>query len=144
MRPSFASVRSSSGPIVPLHRTAQPNPTAITLDDWKLVALLGESEASRVYAAAPSSQQAADPAACDYAVKQIVHPDEAMLARFRREIALGKSLSHPHLMPTLAANTEHETPYLVMPRVHGCGLHTILDQHGPCSIGRTLWIARQL
>ncbi len=53
-----------------------------------------------------------------YALKYC-HPDEVRLKRFAREVRMMEKVRHPHVVPILDANLEHDPPYFLMPLAEG-------------------------
>ncbi len=121
---------------------------------WELVSTIGEGRWAKVYSA-----RVRGTAGADYAIKvprpppaetdaQSV-PSRAML---QREALIGSSISHPHLAPVLDWQLRSE-PFLVMPRLEGCTLRTLLTHRRRvygCLIGgakflpRSVWVVRQI
>ncbi len=65
------------------------------------------------------------------------------LRRFQREILAGGKLNHPFVVPTLDANQQGETLFLVMEYVSGTDLATLVNNQGPLSVGQaTLAVAQ--
>jgi serine/threonine protein kinase len=65
------------------------------------------------------------------------------VARFRRELAAGLAVRHPHLVRVRDGSIEGH-PYLVMDMVGGDTLARRLDRRGRVALGISLGIARQL
>jgi len=65
-------------------------------------------------------------------------------AIMNRETELGRLISHPHLVPTLDANTETDEPFLVQPWLHGKTLQELLSQGRTAKPAGAIWIARQI
>jgi len=113
---------------------------------WELGEILGEGRWADVFAA---KQPATD--AFDYALKipKKLFPGHAML---QREVQIGRAVTHPHLVPILSWQFRGE-PFLVMPRLEGCTLKTLLAwrrREFGCLLGaakflpQSVWVARQL
>jgi len=125
-----------------------------TTNGWELVAPIGEGRWAKVYSA-----RIPGTAGADYAIK-VPKPrhhgtDSQSIqsrAMLQREALVGSSLSHPHLAPVLEWQLRDE-PFLVMPRLEGCTLRTLLAhrrrEYG-CLIGgakflpQSVWVARQV
>ena len=116
-----------------------------SMGPWQPTAHLGDGNWSRVYQAQPVGLSAADPA--DYAIKQLhAELQDDPLARnlLAREITIGKSVSHPHLLPVLDSGVSEHQPYLVMPLLSGFS-PTSTDSREPyLAISQTLWMLRQV
>lgn len=119
-------------------------PAAPQLGPWRLVSLLGTGAWSRVYKARPADCPESRPA--DYAVKvaRTHGPTAAQSAAFvRREALVGRTVSHPHLAPILAASVDAGPCYVVSPRLEGVTLAASLAAGLSPSLPHALWIARQ-
>ena len=66
---------------------------------------------------------------------------EAML---QREHELGQLVSHQHIVPTLSANFDTDSPYLVQPWLEGKTIHEFLTLGRRATVQETIWIARQI
>jgi serine/threonine-protein kinase len=62
---------------------------------------------------------------------------------FRREAAVGRRVSHPHLVSVLSAQVAQPPLYLVMPLLEGCTVEERLKSLEQFSLPHALWIARQ-
>lgn len=62
--------------------------------------------------------------------------------RFRREVLLAARLSHPHIVPLLAAGEVDGLLYYIMPFVEGESLRTRLREAGELSIGEVIRLLR--
>jgi len=69
--------------------------------------------------------------------------DPAIYERFRREMAIGKLLSHPDL-PTTLAISEGRPPYLVLKYIEGESLAKILNEKGRFPIDQTVFMVTNL
>ena len=97
-------------------RTHEPLPR--TVGTWELVTPLGEGRMARVYQARPIGAQADQ--AAGYAVKLLREPwldHPQALEMLRREAWVGSKISHPHLVPVLAATGLYEVAYAVFAAV---------------------------
>lgn len=124
-------------------RSFQDLPTA--LGKWQPTNCLGEGTWSRVYQARPIDLTPTGPA--DYAIKQLrpeLAGDPIAQAVFSRDITIGRSISHPNLIPVLDTGIEQQQPYLVMPLLSGISLQQLLAQSHPLSITQALWFLRQV
>ena len=71
---------------------------------WELVEFAGKGSLARIYRARPAGGPAERPA--NYAVKMLRRcwrDDSAAIRLLQREALVGQSVSHPHLVPVLAA-----------------------------------------
>ena len=112
---------------------------------WQLVRLLSESELSRVYFARPADSAPESPAA--YVVKVLRKEwwrDAHAIEMQRRAAGVGRTVSHPNLLPVLSAGVEQPPFYLVSPRLAGRTLAAVLDEQRRLPLAVALWIARQI
>ena len=95
----------------------------------------------------------ARPAGCpentppDYAVKVLRLPhqhDAEAVAALRRESMVGRQVSHPHVISILTARVDQAPYYVVMPRLDGLSLRSVLRQTGHIACNRVLWLVRQV
>lgn len=111
---------------------------------WALVRLIAEGPITAIYQARPGGVGDDRPAL--YAVK-VLQPrwqdDARAIALLSREATVGRAISHPHLVPVLAAQLDTPPRYLVMPCLEGRTLEEILGDDGPLDPPQALWIARQ-
>ncbi len=134
-----ADVRSTAG--VRATRLASASPR---LHEWEIVARLASGQMASVYLARPLG--AAPAASGTYAVKRLddrFHADAWALKMFRREAALGRRLSHPHLVAVLASHVDAPPYYLVMPYLSGRTLAHLLARKQRPELHEALWYARQ-
>ncbi|MEO8029779.1 MAG: serine/threonine-protein kinase [Gemmatimonadota bacterium] len=77
---------------------------------------------------------------------KVLEPQEARVDvdRFRREIMLAARLSHPHIVPLLAAGEIDGLLYYVMPFVEGDSLRSRIRTGGPVPIGEAIRILRNV
>lgn len=64
--------------------------------------------------------------------------------RFRREILLAASLTHPHIVPLLSAGEAKGAPYYTMPFIEGETLRSRLLRGGPPSLEDAVRLAREV
>jgi serine/threonine-protein kinase len=115
-----------------------------TLGRWELVEPLSVSGRSSVYRARPLGCRSDGPA--DYVVKCIeaAHRNNPLaVGMLQREAFVGRSVSHPHLAPVLAAHVDAPPYYFVMPRLEGATLARTLADAVRLEAAEALWIARQ-
>ena len=121
------------------------NPVAARVGSWELIRLLGEGAMAAVYQARPVGASSEEAAA--YAVKLLRGPwqnDARGLGLLCREAVVGRKVSHPHLVPILAASL-HEPPYfLVMPLLKGITVAAQLAGGRLPPLPMALGIARQV
>src|SRR4029077_10834066 len=63
--------------------------------------------------------------------------------RFEREILLAAGLTHPHIVPILAAGETDGLPYYLMPFIDGASLRTML-LNSPLPISDTISVLRDV
>ena len=100
---------------------------------------------ARVYRARPSDAPAELEAS--YAVKLLREPwldHPQALEMLRREAWVGSKLSHPHLVPVLAANLNEPPYYVVMPCLVGQTVEQHLQAGEQFALPVVMWIARQV
>lgn len=110
---------------------------------WELVELAAAGSLAAIYRARPTG--ATDrPAA--YALKML-HArwrNDARAAQFlAREAEVGRSVSHPHVVPVLAAHVSRAPRYVVMPWLEGATLQSHLAGGRQFDPPEALWFARQ-
>jgi serine/threonine protein kinase len=74
----------------------------------------------------------------------LVVEDIDLSQRFEGEFDLGRQLSHPNLVKTLAYGINEKIPYLVMEYVPGCDLDKFIQQNGALSEAKAVEIFSQL
>src|SRR6185295_19116612 len=82
-----------------------------------------------------------------YAVKLLREPwldHPQALEMLRREAWVGSKLSHPHLVPVLAANLNEPPYYVVMPCLVGQTVEQHLQAGEQFALPVVMWIARQV
>lgn len=113
------------------------------LGPWQLLRLLGEGSLTRVYLAKPAEGD--ESFAPSYAVKSLRKEwwtDPRAIEAQRREAWVGQRVSHPNLLPVLSAGITAPPFYLVMPRLEGQTVESMLASKKP-ALPTALWIARQ-
>jgi len=122
------------------------NPLVLTQADdfaWELNTISYEGTFCVVTQARPAGRNGA----FSYAVKQLKKPwQHSPIGKLFlcREAELGQIISHPHIVPTLDANTECEVPYLVQPWIQGKTLHELLSRRRIAKPAEAIWLARQI
>jgi len=112
--------------------------------DWRLVHLAAEGSFARVYRARPTNLPDDRPA--DYAVKMLqsgLQSERWAVSQLAREARVGRTVSHPHLIPILDAGVSGESRYTVMPWLEGRTLAAQLGTGELPEVPVALWIARQ-
>lgn len=114
-----------------------------TLGQWVLVRIIGEGPVFRLWAAKAAGQPP-DAPPC-YVVKMAREDADPAVAwqLLGREAAVGRSLSHPRIVPVLAAYFCSPCPYLVMPFLEGQSLRNALAG-GAFPLWRAVGVARQI
>jgi serine/threonine-protein kinase len=125
-------------------RPAESEKLPERMGSWELVRRAGIGSLAEIYQARPVGSPAGQAA---YAVKRL-RPEwrekPEAVALLRREAMVGRQVSHPHLVPILAAGTAQPPYYLVMPWLAG---RTLADRLAACEgldLPQALWIARQV
>ena len=115
------------------------------IKQWEPVQLAGEGPLARVYRARPEGGGSNRPAA--YAIK-VLRPewedDPRAIALLRREAAVGRAVSHPHLISILAAGVASRPYYVVMPWLTGTTLARRDLRRQSLPQAMVFWIARQV
>lgn len=108
---------------------------------YAIDSLLGRGGMSEVYAARDPNLQR------DVAIK-ILSPQlatsEAFRDRFLRESRLAASLDHPHIVPIYEAGETEDFLYIVMRKVGGADLGSLIANAGRLSVARALRIVTQV
>jgi serine/threonine-protein kinase len=122
------------------------------LGPWQLVRLLYEGNLTRVYLARPAAE-ASSPDNGEATVRPAVYiikllrkewwRDPQAIDMQRREAWIGAKVSHPNLLPALAASVAEPPFYVVTPKLEGTILSQLIHQRGPLAVPLALWIARQ-
>jgi eukaryotic-like serine/threonine-protein kinase len=111
---------------------------------WELVEFAALGSLARIYRARPVGAPADRPG--DYAVKMLRpawkdNPQAIQL--LQREALAGQCVSHPHLVPVLAASVLDVPRLLVMPWLEGASLQARLEAGQVYEVSKALWIVRQ-
>jgi serine/threonine protein kinase len=112
---------------------------------WVLAQKIHDGRYSLVFRARPADRDANLPA--DYAIKiarSSMHDGELARRLIRREIAIGRKLSHSHVVPLLDGDPRGEPAYCVMPYLEGVTLARVLQKIPRMPPFRAFWIARQI
>ena len=111
---------------------------------WQLVRLIHESELTRVYLCRPADANQEQSA--NYVLKVLRNEwwrDAQAIEMQRRAAWIGRTVSHPHLLPVFSASVGQAPFYFVSPRVEGRPLSELLSG-GSLPLPIILWIARQV
>jgi serine/threonine protein kinase len=114
------------------------------VNQWELVRLAAEGSLAQIYRARPAEGPADRPA--PYALKMLRpewQDDPNATGLLLREAVAGRSVSHPHLIPILAASISEPPRYVVMPWLDGSTLRAWLAAGRHLDLPVVLWIARQ-
>lgn len=139
------SATSTASRSIHLPVAATPPDAAASPPGWKLGSVVHEGQYCRLFGAWPEGGFVWDQP--PYLLKQPLPQlaaDPIILAMLRREAEVGMSVSHPHLVPVLTGDHRARPPFLVMPRLGGAPLSTVISATGAFNIPHALWIARQL
>lgn len=119
-------------------RTGSTTVDELLGDRYEIGALLGSGGAADVHAALDVHTRR------EVAVK-VFRPDGdgAGRSRFAAEAGLLAGLAHPGLVPVLDISLRHDPPYLVMPRVTGGTLRSLMNQ-GPLAPRQVARLGEQL
>ena len=112
--------------------------------DWTLVDLAAEGTLSRVYRARPAGCPPERPAA--YAVKMLRprwDDDPRVVRLFAREVIVGRSVSHAHLVPIFEAYVGQAPRFVVMPWLEGATLQDRITAEWQVDLPVALWMVRQ-
>lgn len=115
------------------------------LGPWQLVRLVGEGKLCRVYQARPTGNHPAS--AANYALKVLRsewRDDLAAIEVLRREALVGRTISHPRVVPILSAHVAAAPYFVVMPFLPGVPLSQWLSRGRRFSLRVSLWMARQV
>jgi serine/threonine protein kinase len=112
----------------------------LAIGPYRILAPLGRGGMGTVYLARDS--RLAEELGDDVLVALKVLPpqvasQERMLARFQREIELGKRISHPNVVRTLAGGQADVMNYIAMEYIPGKTLQWLVNNNGRRSVGET-------
>lgn len=129
----------SDGPRLRSHAARQATPHR-----WQLAGLLGVGQWTEVYQARPSETDSDGPA--DYAIK-LIRADvdaEVALRLLTREAEVAADVGHEHLVTVLGDHVRESPPFLVLPRLEGNTLESLLGDRRRIHAPLACWIARQV
>jgi serine/threonine-protein kinase len=120
----------------------QRSPPALSVGPWQPVARIGSGRRAGIFLARPEHAPAWLPPS--YVVKLLLDETDAWaIEALRREAEVGRSVSHPHLVPVLFAHVDAPPYHLVMPRLSGRTL-TVHVARRRVSTAMALCYARQI
>jgi eukaryotic-like serine/threonine-protein kinase len=111
------------------------------LDHYEIIKLLGRGAFSETYEARDQRDgrlvvlKCPDPALLG---------DQAVFERFRRELAIGRLLKHPHIQQGLDTGENRTLPYLVLEYVEGERFRDFLERRGRLEPDEAVGYAHQL
>jgi serine/threonine-protein kinase len=135
----------SSSAAAPARATAALSSPCKLLGNWQLDRIIGQGIYSSVYDARPLGCPPSWPA--DYVVKVVRSEclrDPLAVGAICREAEVGRTSSHSNLVPILEAHTQATPPHLVMPKLQGASLATVVERVGGLIVPQALWLARQV
>ena len=139
----MATLPVSSQRLIARGRQAE-NAEALRVGEWVLLRQIAQGSLATIHEARHSG--AATDALANYVVKLASAPncnDPRAAIVFAREAEVGGAVSHPHLVPVLAAQTERPPYYVVEPRLIGSTAADLIAGEERPPIAVALWIARQ-
>ncbi|MBA4187434.1 MAG: hypothetical protein C0467_05380 [Planctomycetaceae bacterium] len=118
----------------------------LVLGPYHILAPLGRGGMGTVYLARDTrlAEQLGDEilVALKVLPPKVARCEARMLARFQREIDLGKRVNHPHVVRTLAGGEADGVPYLAMEYVPGKTVGQIVTNSGRLTVGEAArWFA---
>lgn len=117
---------------------------AFELGRWELLGSLGGGELTQVCLARPADRR--DDGCASYAVKLLRprwYDNPAAVETVIREAFVGRQVTHPHLLPILAAHVQEPPYYVVSPYLRGTTLARRIEQAGRPPLSMALWLVRQ-
>jgi serine/threonine-protein kinase len=125
-------------------RSSSQQPFPACLGSWELVERIGGGTIAEVFAAQPAGTRGDQPPC--YALKVLRggwQDDPRGLVLLAREAVAAREVSHPHLVPVLAAELDTPPYYLAMPRLEGYSLARLLACEAAIDLPDALWMVRQ-
>ncbi len=111
----------------------------LAVGPYRILAPLGRGGMGTVYLARDSrlAEEIGDEilVALKILPPRIARTDERMLARFHREINMGKRVNHPNVARTLTGGEADGVNYLAMEYVPGKTLNEVVKQNGAMAVG---------
>jgi len=124
---------------------AAAEPTPARVGSWQLLHPLGGGPLTQVYLARPIGLSDSQSAA--YAIKvqrEKWQKDSGALAILAHEVQVARAVTHPHIVPILAASLDAPPYYLAMPYFEGTSLTDLLAGETLLDLPAIFWIARQV
>jgi len=128
-------------PAAPMASRATP-PTLMGI--WRLGQVLSASTHSRLFEAQPAD--AAGSPRYDYVLRTVTttrENRESSTAQLTRFANAATATSHPNLIVVLDSSLHSAQPFLIMPRLTGATLASLLGSSTPQPLPVVLWMARQ-
>ena len=116
------------------------NPGA-TLDHYEILANLGQGAFSTAYQARDARDGRVVVLKCP---NPVLLGDTTSLDRFRREMAIGRRLKHPHILEALDGGESRSAAYLVVEFIDGESFGAFLRRRGPLEADEATCYARQI
>jgi serine/threonine protein kinase len=117
------------------------SPGSVFAHKYQIIEELGQGGMGRVY-------RVYDREVEEYVALKIIKPDIAndknTIRRFRNELKIARKISHKNVCRMFDLNREDETTFITMEYVPGEDLKTSLRRMGPLSLGKAIFIARQV
>lgn len=113
------------------------------LGPWELLRCVGCGSLCRVFRARPAGADRSP----GYAIKLLAdrwHHDAAAIEVMRREVLVGRQVSHPHLIPILSAQVGAPPYFIVMPWLEAAPLSQLIAAGQRASVPTALGVARQV
>jgi len=110
-------------------------------ENYELRGLLGRGGFGAVYAAWDRKLER------EVAVKVLrydLFPSPSVIERFEREAKAVAKLTHAHILPVYAVGEGHGLAYMVMPKVEGRTLRSVLDREKPLPVSEAVRITAEL
>lgn len=108
---------------------------------YQIVEELGKGGMGRVYRAFDSEIE-------EYVAIKLIRPeiasDKTIIQRFRNELKLARKISHKNVCRMFDLNRDKDVYYITMEYVQGEDLKSALRRMGPLSLGKAIFIAKQV
>ena len=116
----------------------------LVLGPYHVLAPLGRGGMGTVYLARDSRVAVHTLVALKILPPKRAREEENALARFRREMDLGRRLAHPNVTRTLDAGIDADVHYIAMEYVPGTSLRRLVDRDGPRPVSEAARIFRDV
>lgn len=114
---------------------------SIFAEKYQIIEELGKGGMGKVY-------RALDREIEEYVAIKIIRPeiaaDKTIIQRFRNELKIARKISHKNVCRMFDLNKEGETYYITMEYVHGEDLKSSIRRMGQLSLGKALFIVKQV